>query len=74
MDHPMPRGIYSQVIFRIPAARTPSPQFEHAEKEAWQHMELANTALCDGLDIRLIGIVCRMDVALARMIIALDAM
>ena len=69
----MPRDICSQVVFRIPAARTPSPEFEPAEKEAWQHTELANTALCNGLEIQLIDIVCRLDVILGRMIIALDA-
>ena len=40
--------------FCIAAATPPSPEFEPAENEAWQHTELANTALCDKMDI-LIG-------------------
>lgn len=50
----MHRSIYQQVISCIAAATPPSPEFEPAEKENWQHMELSNTTLCDGMDI-LIG-------------------
>lgn len=74
----MHRSIHSQAIFCIAAATPPSPVFEPAEKEAWQHTGArkhgAMRALSDGLDTRSIGIVCRMDFALGIMVIALDAM